>query len=111
MLSYLNFCPQSLGEKALHTLNVVRAIKVYLKTTAVVRQLDLLFIQFEGPKEWSGNFRVNHFAVDPSDYAYGLKGKGSTSVRPPGLSHQWLRSTRLQPGLRYIPIQGFTKWM
>lgn len=40
-----------MGERALHTLDVVQAIKVYLKFTAAVRQSDLLFVFPEGPRK------------------------------------------------------------
>ena len=43
--------PTSREERRLHTLDVVRAMKVYLKATEKIRKTDVLFILPDGPKK------------------------------------------------------------
>ena len=69
--------PSSAREKSLHTLDVLRAVKIYLKATAQVRKTDTLFILPEGPRcgQAASKSTISKWIRQVITQAYGLRGK------------------------------------
>ena len=69
--------PSSKEERLLHSLDVVRAVKIYLEATAQIRKTDVLFILPEGPKKGQAASKatIAKWIRQTIIQAYGLKGK------------------------------------
>ena len=116
--------PTSRKEGLLHTLDIVRAMKAYLKATEKIRKTDILFVLPEGPKMGQAATKaiIARWIKQLITQAYGLKGlppplslkaHSTRAMAPPGqhtTRSLWLKFARRQPGLLSTHLQNVTSW-
>ncbi|XP_073401975.1 uncharacterized protein [Dendrobates tinctorius] len=123
----LSFCtaPVHRIEKALHTLDVVRALRRYMSRTAPFRKSDALFILPEGHRKglavskatlgrWIRSAIQESYSVRNSPVPAGIKAHSTRSVGASwAIRHRprQKRSARLRLGPVCIPFQNITKFI